>query len=264
MHQEDIHQFLKTFFTSNDCTILSDQEGVLGVQLTVDMDKVLMNRPFYWHYLEKIGGIPNPMQLWLKTDPESDCQEPKAESIHFGSPRLQQIFRACREQGRFANMYEKCQPQAAAIPLHPWLVVNLKAAYRSHVHKDERYSIGLNLANGEMIDNFHQLLRKRPLSGTIADYCFTVSPIIKPESGFERIRHWVEENIKSKDHSWADEAYQLWKQHLDLLHTFYEKDQNDLDNERYEKEKQALKEQFEPRIQVDVINGGLFYLKPGS
>ena len=30
----------------------------MTVQLTIEMDKELMNRPFYWHYLEKTGGRP--------------------------------------------------------------------------------------------------------------------------------------------------------------------------------------------------------------
>ncbi|MDI5788447.1 YqhG family protein [Bacillus licheniformis] len=34
----------------------------MTVQLTVEVDKQIMNRPFYWHWLEKTGGEPNPMK----------------------------------------------------------------------------------------------------------------------------------------------------------------------------------------------------------
>ena len=42
----------------------------MTVQLTIELDKELMNRPFYWHYLEKTGGVPNPMKLTFITDPK--------------------------------------------------------------------------------------------------------------------------------------------------------------------------------------------------
>ena len=39
---------------------------------------------------------------------------------------------------------------------------------------------------------------------------------------------------------------------------FYEKDEEK--NESYETEKKALQEQYEPKITISFINGGLFYL----
>ena len=70
MQQQEIHKFLERYFLANDCEILENQTGYMTVQLTIDLDKELMNRPFYWHYLEKTGGVPNPMKLTFITDPE--------------------------------------------------------------------------------------------------------------------------------------------------------------------------------------------------
>ena len=47
-----------------------------------------------------------------------------------------------------------------------------------------------------------------------------------------------------------------WNHDLDLLNRFYE--ESDELPESYEIEKQALQEQYEPRITVQIINGGLF------
>lgn len=69
MQQQDIHNFLERYFTSNESPIIENNEGFLHVQLSIELDKALMNRPFYWHYLEKTGGIPNPMEMVLITDP---------------------------------------------------------------------------------------------------------------------------------------------------------------------------------------------------
>ena len=65
MQQHEIHNYLYNFFEANNCEILERSPHLLDVQLTIEMDKLLMNRPFYWHYLEKTGGVPNPMRLTL-------------------------------------------------------------------------------------------------------------------------------------------------------------------------------------------------------
>ena len=65
MQQQEIHSYLKNFFTTNNCTIEQDNGKYMTVQLTIEMDKLLMNRPFYWHYIEKIGAEPNPQKNYL-------------------------------------------------------------------------------------------------------------------------------------------------------------------------------------------------------
>ncbi|MBE6185107.1 MAG: hypothetical protein E7150_12715, partial [Bacillus sp. (in: Bacteria)] len=44
MLQEEIHQYLEQYFTTNGCEILENHPGYLKVQLTIDLDKELMNR----------------------------------------------------------------------------------------------------------------------------------------------------------------------------------------------------------------------------
>lgn len=86
MLQQEIHQYLENFFEATQCTILENGPGFLTVQLTIEMDKELMNRPFYWTYLEKTGGIPNPGKLTFITDEEKAPENVKGEYIHFGAP----------------------------------------------------------------------------------------------------------------------------------------------------------------------------------
>lgn len=68
MEQHDIHTFLLRFFKANQCSILEESAGHMTVQLTIEMDKLIMNRPFYWHWLEKTSGVPEPRQLTFITD----------------------------------------------------------------------------------------------------------------------------------------------------------------------------------------------------
>ncbi|GAY75209.1 conserved protein YqhG [Sporolactobacillus inulinus] len=92
MQQAEIHDFLNRFFSSSECELLpvADDHDQLKVKLTKAMDKLLMNRPFYWHYIEQIGAEPETAVLNFRFSDR--IQE--GEFIHSGSPRLHQILDA--------------------------------------------------------------------------------------------------------------------------------------------------------------------------
>jgi hypothetical protein len=261
MQQHEIHDYLTRFFEANHCEIFGRNPYCIDVQLTVEMDKILMNRPFYWHYLEKTGGEPNPMRLTFITDQNKAPENLKGEVIHYGSPRLHQVFAAVRDLGSYIRLYEDVRPNGMHnIPLHPWLGVNMRVSYQCDRKKDMLYSYGLHLISGTIVDHFHETIRTLPLTPKIPDFCFTLTPMIKPQSGLSRIEQAVKSVIEQDDHSWADAARERWNHDLNLLKQFYE----DADKlpESYETEKKALQEQYEPKIKITFVNGGLFYLTP--
>jgi hypothetical protein len=258
MQQQEIHQFLEQYFHSNECEILDNKQGYLTVQLTVELDKELMNRPFYWHYLEKTGGIPNPMKLTFITDKEAAPDPINGETIYFGSPRLHQIFQSTKNLAAYIRLYENHSFKNQQTPLMPWLCLNVKISYQCDRKRDIFKSIGLQMINGQMVENFHERLLQLSLTPKIPDYSFTLSPLIKPKSGMLRIENFLKEVIANDDHTWAEKARQRWEKDLTLLNHFYENDEDK--NESYEIEKMALQEQYEPKINISFINGGLFYL----
>ncbi|MDN3016525.1 YqhG family protein [Paenibacillus sp. BSR1-1] len=258
MQQQEIHSFLLNYFKANDCPIIENKPGYLTVQLTIELDKALMNRPFYWHYLEKTGGIPNPMKLTFITNQKAAPENMRGEIIHFGSPRLHQIFESTKNLASYIRLYENHQNGTSQTPLMPWLCMNVKISYQCDRKRDIFKSIGLQLINGQMVVDFHDRLQKIPLTPKIPDYSFTLSPLVKPKSGMSRIENYLKSMIEDDDHSWADEARKRWEQDLRLLDHFYEDAEEE--SESYETEKQALKEQYEPKINISFINGGLFYL----
>lgn len=258
MQQQEIHNFLEQYFQSNSCELEESGQGYMIVQLTNELDKELMNRPFYWHYLEKTGGSPNPMKLTLITNPQIAPDNLKGETIHFGSPRLHQIFQSTKSLAGYIRLYEgNRQNNGRQTPLFPWLMLNVKISYQCDRKRDVFKSIGLHLINGMMIENFHDKLLKISLTPKIPDYFFTLSPLVMPKSGITRIEHYLKKEIEQEDHTWAEEAKNRWQQDLDLLQHFYEDAEN---KEGYEKETSALQEQYEPKINISIINGGLFYL----
>lgn len=75
--------------------------------------------------------------------------------------------------------------------------------------KDILHSIGIHLISGTMIANFHDTLAEIKLTPKIPDFCFTLSPIIKPQSGLQRIEDALKSIIAEDDHTWAKEASAL-------------------------------------------------------
>jgi hypothetical protein len=194
----------------------------MTVQLTAQLDKELMNRPFYWHYLEKTGGVPNPMKLTFITDPKKAPDSVKGETIHFGSPRLHQIFQSTKDLAAYIRLYEKHNFMNKQTPLFPWLCLNVKISWQCDRKRDVFRSIGLQLITGQMVEDFHNTLIKIPLTPKIPDYSFTLSPLIKPVSGINRIKNFITNEINNQEHHWAAEARNRWQKDLQLLDHFYE------------------------------------------
>lgn len=258
MRQDEIQQFLERYFRANECDIIENEDVYMTVQLTIAMDKELMNRPFYWHYIERTGGTPAPMKLtFIIKHTENITGEP----LHFGSPRLHQLFQSAQRHGSYIRLYEKTNA-TSSVPLHPWLGVNVKISYQCDRKKDTILSLGLHLITGTIVEQFHEKLQKLPLTPKIPDYCFTISPIIKPQSGMARLEQYIGKKIEQDDHTWAEQAIARWNEDLALLDHFYEEMEEK--PECYYMEKQALEEQYKPKITISVINGGLFYLQPRS
>lgn len=260
MYPQQVHTYLKDFFKENNCPILNDTDYYMTVQLTIAMDKKIMNRPYYWQYLESTNGVPSPAQLTLITDQNKAGAGVKGEMVHFGSPRLNQLFQATRELGAFIQMYERVEEETQKRPiLTPWLAVNYKVSYYSDQTKEMLHSFGINLMTGNIIEDFHHLLKGLDLIPNMSENAFHLPYIIKPLRALERLDLTVENLIQQDDFTWAEEAKGRWQKDLEVLEYFYEGIENK--PECYESEKKAMEEQYKARIKIEVVNGGLFYLK---
>lgn len=211
-----------------------------------------MNRPFYWQYVEATGAEPNPSQLFLITNRNEITEGVYGKIIHFGSPLLNNIFRATKDLGSFVKMYE-----VGESTLTPWLCINYKVSYQCHRTKEMLHSFGMNLLTGEMWTDFHAYLCTLELSEESNAYC--IPPIINPNRALQKLDETIQMIIQQDDHSWAEEAKKRWEKEIDILNYFYKDEERK--NERYEIEKKAIEERYKPRIQVEIINGGVFYLK---
>ncbi len=253
----DIETFLISYFTSHHCEVIQEEPGILSIQLTIEMDKALMNRPFYWHYIEATGNKGVPKKVTFILDPEKS--EEKGEWIHFGSPRLQQINNHLSDHAKFIHLFEELNVRTNTM-LHPWLLVNLCIMYEGKQKKEELFSIGLNLINGTFIFDMMKKLEDVPLSPTIADRCYTISPLIKINSGFSRIENYIHQYVIQQDHTWANNSLQLLQEEIAMIHHFYENNEEEDKQTEMEKEMEEINSRLQPRITYKVINGGLLYL----
>ncbi|MBB6454250.1 hypothetical protein HNQ94_002725 [Salirhabdus euzebyi] len=261
MEQQAIHNYLHNFFSLNQCEIKESRQGKITVKLNEELDRLLLNRPFYWEYIKKIGQEGETATLTFISSPSMRHEE--GEWIHFGSPRLHQIFNSQLAQGRYTMLYE----QAGQTALNPWLVNNIMISYKGRQKKDEILSIGLHLINGTMVFNFMELLKKISFSSVIPDYSYTISPIVRIPSAFNRINNYLQHYLSEQEDDWAKEAYEHFDKEKEILNHFYESytetasdDEKELLKERYENEVDHLEKRLLPEIQIKIINGGLFYL----
>lgn len=258
MYPQQIHNYLQQFFRENHCPILSASEHYLIVQLTIEMDKKMMNRPYYWQYIESTGDTPAPAQLTLITNKNELTERITGEIIHVGSPRLAQIISLIEEMGAFVLMYEQGVPHVETI-LTPWLIINYKVSYYSHRTKEQVFSLGMNLMTGEVLKDFQESLVTRPLQPTLPHHTFCLPYTIRPENAIKRLDDLVEKVVQKEDHTWAEEAKEKWEKEKLVLAYFYEGVSDK--PAHYTIEHEALAEQYATKIKMDVLNGGLFYLR---
>ncbi|MFB4160542.1 YqhG family protein [Geomicrobium sp. JSM 1781026] len=254
MDQHKVHNYMYRYLEACGGTFLHTDYTNIEIQLNRDLDEELMNRPFYWHYLEKTGRTPEPMKMRLTTDMNSTSGY---EKVHFGSPRLHQIFQSAGKKGAHTRLYEQTN-QGTNTPLYPWLGLNVRISYTCHRRRDDLRSFGVQLISGETVDGFMDTLREKKLVNSIPELSFKMAGLVQPTSAVRRIKQYLLGDISNRKHEWADEATKRMNEDLILLDRFYEEEEV---REDYDLEKKAIKEQYQPAIELSFINGGIFYLQ---
>lgn len=252
----NLQSFLHRYFTAHQCEIAQQTSGSIVINLTEERDKTLMNRPFYWQYVKSTGATGQPLSLSLHTEQPIEELTGKEEFIHFGSPRLLQIFNDLRVNEKWTKQFQNVD-SVSNTPLYPWLLVNLKLVYEGKYRREELFSIGLNLINGTMKNGMMELVKDIDFSLSIGDLCYTISPIIKPVSGFGRIEKLLQTYVDGQDHKWAEHSLKAMEDEIRLLRHFIDNKEN---GDIFTRELAAIQKRHEPEIRIEVINAGLLYL----
>lgn len=254
MDEFNIDSFITTFFKQHDCTVSVVQDGIFEIQLTEEIDRAIMNRPFYWHYVQATGRVGEPQRLTLRTKIDPDLE--RGEWIHFGTPRMNDVCQYLEKTSRFIQVFEQLYVEEQTL-LHPWLIINGTISYKGKQIKEETKSIGLNLINGTMINQAMEQLQTMEFAQAISPHCFTVTPLIKIRSGLKRIEQYVNTYVKQTNDAWAVDSLNLLKDELLLLNHFYK---NNDEKKDLKKEVTQLYHRLRPEVNFSIINGGLFYV----
>ncbi|MDF2964124.1 MAG: hypothetical protein K0S39_5859 [Paenibacillus sp.] len=198
---------------------------------------------------------------------------PKDE-VTFGSRRLEQIFSAVRNKGRFVHLYEQFKPEqksSATLPYENWLQVNFKVELACDMKRSEIHSLGIHLGTGEIREQFQEMLQTKRLTPRLPARIFIIPDKITLPRAVIYLEEYLEHRLRGYDHRWAEEAGLRLKDEIDRIRSYYETLIQGADPEKrpeveaqYTNRKQEIDWQYRPRIQISVINCGLFHLQTGS
>ena len=191
------------------------------------------------------------------------------ENVYFGCGRLEQVFKACKTHGQFANLYEIPQEQPGpyqSTAYTSWFAVNFKVEFVCDMKREEIHSLAISLSTGELIEQAFTKLLDRRLSPRLPAHTHVKETISLPRAWFE-LEKYVEQKIRNYDHAWSYRAQNRLMNELNRIHGYYKELIEAADPEakrefelQYDNRKREIRWQYEPRVQVNAINGGIFHL----
>ncbi|WP_135554271.1 YqhG family protein [Paenibacillus cymbidii] len=200
------------------------------------------------------------------------------EEVTFGSRRLMQLFASVLAKGRFVRMYE--QPVApptrtgagysASAGYHTWLAVNYVVELACDMKRSEWHSLGINLATGEMAEQFHERLQALRLSPNLPEGVHLRTSQLSLAFGTAQLETLLERKLRRYDHGWADEALDRLAAELARIEGYYDSQLQTADEqerraiaEQFENRKREIDWQYRPKIIAKVVNCGLFHTADG-
>lgn len=152
-----------------------------------------------------------------------------------------------------------------------WFGVNFKVELACDLKRDEIHTLGIDLATGEIHDHFMPLMVQKKLSPKLPANIFLQPTKISLNRAVTILENTLFSKLKALDHSWADKADERLQEELARIDDYYidllqglEAEPKEEAEAQYRKRQQEIEWQHRPRIQVSVINCGLFHLEAGS
>jgi hypothetical protein len=194
------------------------------------------------------------------------------DEVTYGSKRLEQLFQVVKSGGKFVQMFE--EPAAGtrnsllSPPYTTWLAVNFKVEFLCDMKRDELHSLGVNLTTGELITHFHEKLMELALSPQFPENSHILKQQLTIMRGRSILEQHLEKLLDRTDHNWAAAAHERMVDELARVDGYYSELHEGSDEAakpqvavQWESRKQEMEWQYRPRIQVCVINCGIFHLR---
>ncbi|MEJ8545438.1 YqhG family protein [Brevibacillus borstelensis] len=227
MNQQHVRKYVEQYLAAFSSHIMETHPDFLTVKLPVEVDKDIGNRPFYWSWVEKMNLPYQPLVLTFCFDADRMPSDRRAEHLHLGAARLQQIFQSTRKHGSFVCMYETLPqsggrlPNRRSVPLVPWLGVNWKISFICDKKRDLILHFGVNLHQPQIVHDFYPFLLQRSLAPSIPDYHYTLDRRITISQGFAMMEAEIHRILADTDQTWAIAAKQRLEEELQILEAYY-------------------------------------------
>lgn len=194
------------------------------------------------------------------------------EELHYGSRKLEQLFESAKGGGSYVCLFQ--EPDKRGI--HPlqstaytaWLGVNLKIEFACDQKREELHSIGVSLATGQYMDRFHDRLLELRLTPRLPPNVHIAKNAVSLHKAAATMEQTIERRLKGYDFNWAISAAVRLQDELDTINHYYEpllqsaEEEHRLAiQEQFERRRNEIRWQYEPRVTVSAINCGIFYLQ---
>jgi hypothetical protein len=227
LHQQQVRRFVERYLATFSAHIVESHSDYLTVKLPVEVDKDIGNRPFYWSWVEKMNLAYQPLVLTFAFHPDRMPDGLRAEHLHLGAGRMQQIFDSTKKHGRFLCMYEQNHGSMNSLghnrstPLVPWLGLNMKVSLLCDKRRDILLYLGINMHNPRVVHDFTSFLFRLSLSPAIPDYFYTLDRRITVSQALEMAEQEITNVLDQEDHQWAEEARARLTEELAILEAYY-------------------------------------------
>ncbi|CAH1206734.1 hypothetical protein PAECIP111893_02597 [Paenibacillus plantiphilus] len=194
------------------------------------------------------------------------------EELHYGSRKLEQLFESAKGGGSYVCLFQ--EPDKRGIHPHQstaytaWLGVNLKIEFACDQKREEIYSIGVSLATGQHIEQFHDRLLELRLTPRLPPNVHIAKNAVSLHKAAAMIEQTMERRLKSYDFNWAVSAAVRLQDELNTIEHYYdpliqsaEEEHRAAIQEQYERRRNEIRWQYEPRVAVSAINCGIFHLQ---
>ncbi|RAL26599.1 YqhG family protein [Thermoflavimicrobium daqui] len=267
MDQQKVRSFTERYLQAYQCHLIESAPTHIKTQLSIKADKDLLNRPFYWMYVERMNLPPQPAQFCFIFDPEHRPAELRGEYLFFGSPRFSQMLNSAQKHGRFVRLYQqplsKARNDFSSKPYTPWLGINFKVSYICDQKKDRICYLGMNLRTGNIVEPFYPKINSFDWTSKLPPKRHLIEPRFHFAESVDELEYYLKEQIEQEDPTWAYEANKRLELELKQLDHYYPelgKRTEEQEKERSQRRREIIW-QYQPRVEVQVINAGIFYME---
>ena len=193
------------------------------------------------------------------------------DEVTLGSRRFEQIVASVKNKGKSVRLFEETsagrQNDFFSKGYSSWLCLNYKVELACDRKRNEMHSIGIRLTTGEIAEKFHDWMLTKKLGPKLPPNIYLLPTKITLERAATLLENHLEKKLKRYDHTWATEATVRLNEELQRIEQYYKDMILAADVEKkpevelqFQGRKQEIEWQYRPKINLTVINSGLFHL----